>query len=295
MSIEEKLSGWTGPSSDTEQDKQNRAVRMVKEAVAAHAAFASVNLSVFAKGSYANNTNVRSDSDVDVAVRCNDVCYWDEHTTGAHPASTSYTGPWTPAKLRTELTSALKKKFPSDVDDSGKVAIRVNANSARVDADVVPCFDFHYYFSATNYRRGTKVFRKDGTSLVNNPDQQYENGVEKNRRTSRSYKGAVRILKRVENALNAAGLHKDLPSFFMECLVYNCPDEVLLLPSWTETMEEMLAFFSQELTGDEPSDSSDRWLEVNECKYLFHNGQAWGRSDGRSLTKAAQRYLGFSL
>src|SRR4051794_20755929 len=88
MTLEEKLAGWRGPSSQTEQEKQERAERMVRQAVSAHPAFDGYTMKVYAKGSYANNTNVRSDSDVDIAVRCTDVCYWGEHAKGAHPPST---------------------------------------------------------------------------------------------------------------------------------------------------------------------------------------------------------------
>lgn len=33
MSLEEKLKGWTGPSSTTEQEKQERVERMIRQAV----------------------------------------------------------------------------------------------------------------------------------------------------------------------------------------------------------------------------------------------------------------------
>lgn len=36
MATEEQLTGWTGPSSDTEQDKQDRTDRMITDAVNAH-------------------------------------------------------------------------------------------------------------------------------------------------------------------------------------------------------------------------------------------------------------------
>src|SRR5687767_6804174 len=61
MALEDTLDGWTGPSSDTEQDKQDRTERMIREAVAEHGAFDACELSIYAKGSYANNTNVRAD------------------------------------------------------------------------------------------------------------------------------------------------------------------------------------------------------------------------------------------
>ena len=145
MSLEDQLSAWTKRSSDTEQDKQNRAERMIKDAVAAHPAFKDCKLSIYAKGSYRNNTNVRSDSDVDIAVECTECCYWDEQSPGNHPSISKYSGSWTPAKLRSELVKALESKFPGQVDTSGSIAIRVDPSSSRVDADVVPCFSYKKY------------------------------------------------------------------------------------------------------------------------------------------------------
>lgn len=87
MSVEDTLAGWTGPSSATEQDKQDRTERMVKEAIASHESFEDCSLKVYAKGSYAN-TNVKADSDVDIAVECTECVYWEEQSPGAHPPST---------------------------------------------------------------------------------------------------------------------------------------------------------------------------------------------------------------
>lgn len=293
MTLEEKLGGWTGPSSATEQEKQDRTERMIREAVKEHAAFDSCDLKVCAKGSYANNTNVKTDSDVDIAVQCRNVFYWDEAVKGTHKSTGSYTGIWTPSKLRSELEAALKAKFPGQVDSSGSTAFRIDSGSARVEADVVPCFDYRYYFSSGNYREGTKVFKKDDSSLVNYPVQQLENGRAKNNRTKKCYKSAVRIMKRVENAMVIGDFHREVPSFFVECLVYNCPDSVLLRPTWTDTIRGVIIHIWNGLQGDEPAEEPDRWLEVNECKFLFSDAQAWSRADGRDFAKAAWNYLGF--
>lgn len=291
MTLEEKLAGWTEPSSDTEQEKQERAERMVREAVAEHEAFADCDRTVYAKGSYRNNTNVRSDSDVDIAVQCHEASYWEEATEGTKPSSSVYTGIWSPSKLRSELKSALESKFPGEVDSSGSTAFRVNASSARVDADVVPCFDYRYYFSTYNHRDGSRIFKKDGSSFENYPQQQLDNGTAKNTRTKRSYKSVVRIMKRVENAMVTSGDHREVPSFFVECLVYNCPDSILNRTSWVSTIEGVIVHIWDELQGPEPADSDRRWVEVNECQYLFHAGQAWTRQDGRDFAKAAWNYL----
>ncbi|MFB8777132.1 nucleotidyltransferase domain-containing protein [Streptomyces broussonetiae] len=267
---------------------------MIREAIKEHAAFDGCDLTVYAKGSYANNTNVKADSDVDIAVQCGECIYWEEATPGAHTSSGSYTGIWTPSKLRSELKAALEAKFSGQVDSSGSTAFRINSSTVRVDADVVPCFDFRYYFSPTSYREGTKVFKKDGTSLRNYPQQQLDNGRAKNKRTNQYYKKAVRIMKRVENAMVAEDVHREVPSFFVECLVYNCPDRIFMEPTWAKTVEGIIVHVWQELDGPEPSEESERWFEVNGCKFLFHPTQAWSRQDGRDFVKAAWNYLGYA-
>ena len=290
MSLENKLAGWTGPSSNTEQDKQDRTERMIRQAIDSHAAFNNCSLKVYAKGSYANNTNVRSDSDVDIAVECTDVQYWEESEKGNHTSGIPYEGIWTPAKLRAELLSAMNAKFPGQVDASGSTAIQINSNSARVDADVVPCFSYRYYMK-DGTRDGTKIFKTDGSSIVNYPVQQLENGIAKNKRTGYAYKKGARLLKRIENVMVEDGAFRELPSFFMECLAYNCPDSTFAHPTWTECLRAMLFHIWDNLQGDEPT--SGRWREVNECFFLFHSNQKWTRDDGREFAKAAWNYFGF--
>lgn len=290
MSLEDKLSGWTGPSSDTEKDKQDRTERMIREAIDAHEPFNDCSLKVFAKGSYANNTNVRTDSDVDIAVQCTDCQYWGESEKGNHPSRDPYKGICTPAKLRAELLAAMHTKFPNQVDSSGSTAIQINSSTARVDADVVPCFSYRYYMKHGT-RDGTKIFKTDGSSIVNYPVQQMENGTAKNKATGYSYKKGARLLKRIENAMAADGTFRELPSFFMECLAYNCPDDVFSHSTWTKRLRAMLFYIWDNLQGDEPVEG--RWLEVNECIFLFHSDQKWTRKDGRDFAKAAWNYFGF--
>ncbi len=294
MGLEETLKSWTAPSSESEQEKQDRTERAIKDAVGAHAAFANCALSVYAKGSYANNTNVRADSDVDIAVECTELEYWEEATPGARSGGAPYTGSWTPEKLRSELSKALVARFPSEVDASASTAFKIKSTSTRVEADVVPCFSYRYYVSSEYSRTGTMIFSTSGKRIINYPRQQIENGTAKNTRTGLCYKRAVRVLKRVENAMLDAKVHREVPSFFMECLAYNCPDSIITLPTWTSTVQHMLAHIWEQLQGDEPAEESRRWLESNGCKFLFHSTQKWTRADGRDFVQAAWNYLGFN-
>ena len=49
MSLEDKLTGWTGPSSDTEQEKQDRTERMIRDAISSHIPFNNCSLKIYAK------------------------------------------------------------------------------------------------------------------------------------------------------------------------------------------------------------------------------------------------------
>jgi hypothetical protein len=293
--LEERLSSWTGPSSDAEQERQERTERMVREAVQAHEAFEDSLPSVYAKGSYANNTNVKSDSDVDIAVQCHDARYYKAAPNGDHGGGSPYEGIWTPSKLRAELVAALKAKFPDQVDESGKVAITVHSGSSRIDADVVPCFDYRQYFNSGSTRDGTKVFPKSGGGFENYPKQQLANGNAKNTATGLNYKKAVRVMKRVENAMLEADYHREVPSYFVECLVYNCPKEIFGRSTWTSRIEGVIGHIWDSLQGDEEPEEDDRWLEVNGIKYLFHGSQKWTRKDGREFAYAAWNYLELGL
>jgi len=93
------LSAWIKPSSDSEKEQQNRAERMVRDAIKCSPTLNSVEYKIYTKGSYPNNTNVRTDSDVDVVVECHE-CSWHGFNPGVieapntHPGR--YDGAWTP-------------------------------------------------------------------------------------------------------------------------------------------------------------------------------------------------------
>lgn len=291
MTLETTLAEWTGPSSATEQDKQDRTERMIREAVDAHSGFNDCSLTVYAKGSYANNTNVRADSDVDIGVQCRDVEYYTVADGATEPSGTPYAGIWTPEKLRSELVSALVAKFPGQVDTSGSTAIGVNSSSARVDADVLPCFDYRFYRKWDEVR-GARFFSTAGRARENYPEQHLTNGNSKNSATNTRFKKTVRILKRVENLMVTDGKHREVPSYFIECLVYNCLNDYLRRTTWTSVIRGVLGHIWEELQGNEPAEEGDRWEEVNGIKFLFHPTQKWTRADGRDFAKAAWNFLG---
>lgn len=218
-----------------------RAERMVVAAIDAHSAFDGYrsSIKVYAKGSYANKTNVRADSDVDVVVENQHVLYFDYFPRDSAPTpdhhADSYTGPWNASNWREEVRLAMVNTFGSgDVDTSGEVAITIaEVSGSRPSADVVPSFDYRRY--DTPDRRvshvGSRVFKQTGGWVDNFPDQQKANGITKDGSTGGRYKKYVRALKNAENYLAEQGAIDELPSYFMECLVWNVPNADLTLGS----------------------------------------------------------------
>lgn len=293
---ESLLSEWIKPSSINEQERQERAIRMVRQAINSHPAFDGHrnDIRVYTKGSYANNTNVRADSDVDVVVE-NTACIYYDHGAGVTPPTPGsvapYSGSWTPATWRAEVAAALRSTFGTTVDTSGKVAIYVPPlTGSRPSADVVPSFTFHRYWNTEHTRKsvGCCVFNTVGTKIVNWPQQQLDNGITKNKATGQRYKYFVRALKNAENVLSKADVIQPLPSYFMECLVYNVPDEYLVPPGLVAGFRSTLAYLFNNLRTD---DAVSEWLEPNERKYLFRGGKKWTRTDGFALVDATWDYL----
>ena len=199
--LEKKLQTYKGPSSSTEQDKQDRAERMVRTAVDAWAKEQGVPVSYTVKGSYANNTNVRADSDVDIAVVHGGLHYYD--ASALRDADKPEKIPiaidhFSEGNFRRNLQSHLKSKFGAACDISGSTAIELMENSGRVSADIVPSYTHvtYYYdsFGRVAQHNGQIVYKLDGSTVINYPDQQKFNGIAKNTATGTRYKQLVRIL-----------------------------------------------------------------------------------------------------
>jgi hypothetical protein len=259
---------------------------MIRAAIDEHPAFDRTTRSIYAKGSYANNTNVRLDSDVDIVVQCDDLFYYNYADNYQPPPSPirPYTGAWTPSTWRAEVVAALENYFgTSEVETTGAIAIAIKEKvGSRPNADVVPSIDYRMYWSAdrTNVQEGSVVYPADGSvRIVNWPQQQLVNGRAKNDRTGRRYKSFARALKNGENTLLMAGVIAEKPSYLMECLVYNVADTTLQ----HGTLEQGFNASLTELWAGLESEAHKKWMEPNELKYLFDSTKKWTVQDARDV------------
>jgi hypothetical protein len=118
---------------------------------------------------------------------------------------------------------------------------------------VVPSFSYRYYHSTSSYFDGTSIYKTNGDRLDNYPEQQLVNGRAKNTATGGRYKSYARALKNAENAENAlskSDVIKALPSYLMECLAWNVPNDVLRRGGLVDGFEASLVWLWQNLTDE---------------------------------------------
>lgn len=290
-SKEAKLVGWSKPPSATEIEKCERAERMVKQAIEADPKLSKMNISVYAKGSYANRTNIPSDSDVDVAVVVNNFYYND------YPPGKTYTdfglisSNFTFQEFKSDVAQAIVNKFGRTEVEVSDNCVKVRSNTSRVDADVVPHFTHRRYRLDGAYESGVALINSQGKTIYNWPQQDYDNGVAKNDRTGRRYKGLVRILKTLRGEMTEAGYSSatKIPSYLVSCLAWNVPDGFFEEETYEKIVGDAIDFLIEKTS---ELASVKEWGEVNELKYLFGAHQKWQHGDVHQFLVDAKKFFG---
>lgn len=285
--------GWSQPPGKTEQERCERAVNSIKDAINKDSALSSRNMSTFAQGSYRNRTNVRKDSDVDVCVLCHDVIMLD-YSNGLTFEDIGLTAAtYKFAAYKNEVGTALVNKFGYENVERGNKAFDINENTYRVDADAAPCFRYRHYYMiehAIHYHEGTALIAdNDGQRYTNYPEQQYDNGVAKNTQTARRYKKLVRILKKLRYTMEDSNIDsaKEIPSYLVECLVWNAPNDLFIRDNLTECVDGIIAFLWD---GTKDQESCEKWTEENNIKFLFHPSQPWSHTGCHKFLEDAWSY-----
>ena len=289
------FSGWLQGPSATEKQRAENAERQVRQVIAASPKLNARNIRVFTQGSYRNRVNVRRDSDVDVGVLCYDTFFYEipddnvkaQLQKSITPATYEY------ATFKRELGEALVAYFGEASVTKGNKAFDIKANTYRVEADVAPFFEHRRYTSAYDYHSGVEMIPDDlnPPRIKNWPEQHYDNGVMKNTNAARRYKRMVRVLKSLSNEMSRGGVQsaQNVPSFLVECLCWNTPNNLLCLPGYYQAVRETLVHLFQATQSDA---SCSEWGEVSELKYLFRPSQPWSRQSAHQFVIDAWNFVG---
>jgi hypothetical protein len=88
---------------------------------------------------------------------------------------------------------------------------------------------------------------------------------------------------------NSHKIAEQIPSYLLECLVWNVPDDGFGHDKYRDDVRYVLAHLWNETRTD---DTCKDWGEINEFKFLF-GGQPWTRIQVHSFLDAAWNYIGF--
>jgi hypothetical protein len=234
----DRFSHWERAESTTETDIIMRARNMVQSVLNHDPLLQREKVQVAQQGSFTNRTNVRNEADIDLRVQHPSLkLLFDpnvEQTSaiwsgGYYDYGRTYADIST--SLRTTILTTLRRKFGrSNVDDSGKKAIRVHGvEGSRAEVDVVPCFTLHHVrgggLMPPYTVEGVAVLSTDNIWAYNYPDHHIENGRKKRTNTGHQFKKVVRTIKRLQSDMIDHGIAIErIPSFLIECLVYIVED-----------------------------------------------------------------------
>lgn len=291
---EDTLSNWTKPPSDSEETKLSNAERMVREAINEDPVLSGKSTEVFGQGSYANDTNVRLNSDIDINVRYTGGFYFDlPEGTSREDFGLNSPSEYSLHEFKSDVHKALVRKFGVDSVQRKNKCLTVVGNSYRVETDFVPTWNYRRYDKSGDYVLGAKLRADSGEYVVNYPKQHIENGKQKNAQTNRRFKRLTRIYRKLRYKMIDDGIpvSDSITSFLLECLVWNVPNSILNdNDTWQDRLKHSIVHLYQHTKDEE---KCGEWGEVSELLYLFHGGRKWTKSDVNVFLIDAWNYLGY--
>ena len=240
------------PISQSEDEKCKNAIRMVRDAMKKlnytddgedirsymsesysftldlRQQYTGKQITLLVQGSYANKTNIPTESDVDVAVILEST-FITKYRAGVTDSNYGFMdGTFSVYELKNEIEKALNQHFGYQGVERHDKSIKVIGNTYRVDADVVPAYrsrDYScdYLDDSNNYVGGIEIRPDSGGRIINYPEQHIKLGIEKNRVTNYNFKKCVRIIKSIREDMEKIGytVSSKISSFGLESLLWN--------------------------------------------------------------------------
>jgi hypothetical protein len=267
-----QLETWAKQGSITQSSTTYATIKNALESN--EAAYAGKDYKVFLQGSYCNDTNIWSESDVDIVMRLDSTFQYD--IDGLSDAeknlfNAAFTGgaSYGYGTFKDDVTKRLKARFGEDTKPGTK-AIKIKENGGRRNADVVVALQFRRYqnfFSFLNQRyvSGICFFTPTWDKIINYPKQHSDNCTTKHQATKSCFKPMVRILKNARVKLANDGKIDSLavaPSYFLEGLMYNVPNHL-----FTGSYQDMIVAAFNWIVEQDRS----KFVTANEQFYLLGN------------------------
>ncbi|MBM0650448.1 nucleotidyltransferase [Capnocytophaga genosp. AHN8471] len=193
---ENQLISFTKPASNTEEQKLDKAKNAIKTAINNDSKL-SQKIEIFGQGSYANDTNVKNNSDIDINVMYKEGFYYKiPPNTKKEDFGIVNTSSYSFKEFKNDVEQALLNNFKGFKVNRKNKCISINIYG--IDVDVVPTCTHRIFSLNGNFVEGVTLFT-DNTNqqIINYPKQHIENGKNKNFYTHKKFKWLTRIYKRI--------------------------------------------------------------------------------------------------
>lgn len=265
---EAQLETWSHQGSVTQSSSTYASIKNILEEVGT--TYYHKNYKVFLQGSYGNDTNIYSESDVDVVIRLDSTFYHDleylpqEQKEAFQSSHTDASYSW--AQFKSDVLTHLSARYSSAISPGTK-AIKISASGNRRSADIIVAAQFRRYYkfltlNDQSYYEGICFFNSSGNRIANYPIQHSRNCTAKHQITNSWFKPMVRILKNMRSKLiDSNVIARDVaPSYYIEGLLYNVPSDKFGR-SYIDTFENCINWISSVEKND--------FLCANEMYYLL--------------------------
>ncbi len=229
---DQQLQTWAHQGSVTQSKTTHEAIRSVLNS--SGSPYYQKSFDDFLQGSYANNTNIYADSDVDIVIRLRSTFY--DNTNDLQPSELELynrhriLADYELSDFKRDVVAWLRQHYTGVT--SGEKAIFIPGNDTRRNADVLVSAEHRHFTSysgnmSMHYDEGIVFETANGRRIVNYPRQHRTNLSNKNQATDSWLKSTVRVFKNMRNRMIQEGyLGTDVaPSYFIEGLLYNVPDD----------------------------------------------------------------------
>lgn len=286
---ESQLETWSHQGSIAQSSSTYNTIKSALEATGTP--YAGKSYKVFLQGSYGNDTNIFAESDVDIVIQLDD-CWRSDLAALSQDEKDAYKNAFVDAKytysdFKRDVLEVLSDKYGSDVK-SGDKAIAIAPSGNRRKTDVIAAIQFRRYhkFRSTSdqsYDEGICFYNAAGEMIANYPKQHSENLISKHQNSNKWLKPMARVLKNLRGKLVdegniAAGV---APSYFLEGLLYNVPNEKLTT-SYQDCFVNAMSWIQNEA-------DKNKLVCANEQYYLLWDNShtSWPKANCETFLEAA--------
>ena len=267
---ETQLEKWSHLGATVGSANTHNSIRI---ALSKHLWQEGMNHDAYLQGSYRNYTNIRGNSDVDLVVESSNVFRSnlsedEKQRLKMRPGRYNY---W---DFRGEVLQALTSYYGANsVDTSGQKSIKIASSGNRLAADVVPCITYKRYHNLKVVAEGITFFTQGSNQqVINYPKLHFQNGADKNDRTNGNYKPAVRMFKNARERILEDNplLEGNYPSYFVECLLYNVPDDC-----FSGSLAQTFCDVGNFLLSDDSQHLTDFWCQNGRLRLFGDSSTQW--------------------